>query len=67
MAEFGRTGGGNPRDFMMMASELVNLRTKQGKGKTVTDKASFGSSGNPKTFLKMASELRGQFQDQSSR
>ncbi|MGQ9836833.1 MAG: hypothetical protein ACUVRV_02405 [Cyanobacteriota bacterium] len=49
---------GNPAKFMEMASSLLNIRTRQGKGKKVQDRASYGTAGNPREFMEMASELR---------
>jgi hypothetical protein len=49
---------GNPAKFLEMASSLLNLRTRQGSGKKVQDRASYGKAGSPREFLQMASELR---------
>ncbi|MFS8885863.1 hypothetical protein [Synechococcus sp. H70.2] len=49
---------GNPAKFLEMASSLINLRTRQGSGKKVQDRSSYGKAGNPQEFLQMAIELR---------
>lgn len=59
------SGGGNPKDYMDMAKDLFNRKTKQGSGKQVTERASFSSAGNPKAYLEMAQELRRDFNTQS--
>ncbi len=56
--------GGNPRQFMNMASELVNVRTDQGSGKRVSDKSSYSTPGNPREFMEMAREFRVKTQQQ---
>ncbi|MCJ2544301.1 hypothetical protein [Thermostichus vulcanus] len=55
---------GNPAKFMEMASSLLNIRTRQGSGKKVKDRASYGTAGNPREFMEMASELRRATQQQ---
>ncbi len=50
--------GGNPAQYLDAASELFNRRAQQGKGKVITDKASFGTAGNPKAFMDMARNIR---------
>lgn len=66
----GRTSGmrgsseGNPAKFMEMASSLLNTRTRQGSGKKVEDRSSYGKAGNPQEFLQMASELRRSLEQQ---
>ncbi|MGF1577163.1 MAG: hypothetical protein ACFCU9_14730 [Cyanophyceae cyanobacterium] len=50
--------GGNPKDYQDMAKDLYNRQTKQGSGKQVNERASFGNEGNPKGFLDMARALR---------
>ncbi|NJK63987.1 MAG: hypothetical protein HC921_16060 [Synechococcaceae cyanobacterium SM2_3_1] len=54
---FRTAGGGNTSKFLEMASELVNLRSQQGKGKAIKDGGSFSAAGNPKAFFEMAAEL----------
>ncbi len=49
---------GNPAKFMEMASSLFNSRTRQGSGKKIQDRSSYGTAGNPQEFMEMASELR---------
>lgn len=55
---------GNPAKFMEMASSLLNTRTRQGSGKKVEDRSSYGKAGNPQEFLQMASELRRSLEQQ---
>ena len=50
--------GGNPKDYQDMAKDLYNRKAKQGSGKQVNERGSFGNAGNPKDFLNMAKELR---------
>jgi hypothetical protein len=49
---------GNPAKFLEMASSLLSTHTRQGSGKKVQDRASYGKAGSPREFLQMASELR---------
>ncbi len=55
---------GNPARFLEMASSLINTRTRQGSGKKVQDRSSYGKAGNPQEFLQMASELRRSLEQQ---
>ncbi len=48
---------GNPAKFMEMASSLLSTRTRQGSGKKIKDRSSYGTAGNPREFMEMASEL----------
>jgi LPS sulfotransferase NodH len=49
---------------MEMASALLNTRTRQGSGKKVQDRSSYGKAGNPQEFMQMASELRRSLEQQ---
>jgi hypothetical protein len=68
MADRFRTaGGGNSSQFLAMASELVNLRSQQGRGKAIKDGGSFSAAGNPKAFLEMAAELNRKTRSEQAR
>lgn len=56
--KIGGLGGGNPSDYKDMARDLFNRQAKQGAGKQVDERASYGSPGNPKSYLDMARDLR---------
>lgn len=55
---------GNPAKFIEMASSLLSTRTRQGSGKKVQDRSSYGKAGNPQEFMQMASELRRSLEQQ---
>ncbi len=54
---FRTTAGGNSSQFLEMASELVNLRSQQGRGKAIKDRGAYNAAGNPRAFLEMAADL----------
>lgn len=64
---FRTAGGGNSSQFLGMASELVNLRSQQGKGKGIKDSGSLNAAGNPKAFFEMAAELNKKIRSEQAR